>query len=171
MKPKNRGWFNDRYEHALAGAGYKPRNKTKQKINPEVALQKTPARGKDKEDEKNDDRFWLDKEAKIYIPSTDDTDKEISDKRFEQRIKNAQEEFSEKFGGTTTFLGKGTYISDAGDFVKEDVAVMQVNMTEESWNKQKNNIYEWLEKKQEKWGQESVSFEFEGDLTFIEEDD
>ncbi len=34
MKRKNKkGWFNDRYEHKLAGMGYSPRAKSKTKLN------------------------------------------------------------------------------------------------------------------------------------------
>lgn len=170
MSSKNKGWFGESLRHRLASLGYKTTVPDSPEKRKDIVFQKKDmtSKGKSKDDEEDDDRFWLEREAKIYIPSTDDTKRQISDERFEKRIKEAQQEFTKEFGGSTTFLGEGTYISDAGDFVKEDIAVMQVNMSKDDWNQEKENIYEWLEEKQKEWGQESLSFELEGNLTFIE---
>lgn len=161
---KPQGWPNESARHALASKGIKtsPDGKI---LNPSKGhrFKKEPMIPEDQNFE-----FWLDTEAQIYVPSTTDVGEPISDEEFRERIRNVQDEFTQKFEGTTTFLGEGTYISDDNEFIEEDVAIVEVHMTEEDWEDNKRKILRWLEDKQDEWEQESISFELEGNLTFIE---
>lgn len=172
-----KGWFNERERHRLSAYGIKTTKDDRKQIKPNDGFKRikvSKAKGKENDDGDDDDddgdgRFWLEKNASIYIPSTVDENKPISDEEFQKRIENVQKEFTKMFGGITTFLGNGTYVSeDTGNFIKEDVAVVEVFMDEDKWEKMKDDIYDWLEEKQKEWRQDSIGFEFKGNMTFIE---
>lgn len=136
--------------------------------NPSGEYQKPRPIKKPQEKKENEKRFWLEEEATIYVPSTRNGDEKISKKEFEKRIKNTQEEFTKRFGGTTTFKGYGTYVDNEGEVIEEKVAVVEFHMSKGDWEDNKEDIYKWLDKKQEEWGQESVAFEYEDNMTFVE---
>lgn len=115
----------------------------------------------------DNDRFWLKNQIKIYVPSTNANDEKISEEAFRRRIRNTQREFTDRFGGSTTVEGVGTWMND-NTMVREDVAVVSIHMTPEDWEEKKEMIFEWVKKKQEKWGQDAVSLEHENNLTFVE---
>lgn len=161
---KGKGWHGDIPQHRLAGRGIKTVHEGKKPPKTDGNTQKIKKVAKGRAD----DRFWLGREIEIYVPSTQDVDEDLTDEEFRQRIKNVQQEFSEEFGGTTTFLGDGTYVDqETGDLIEEHVAVVEVHMSDEDWQDKKEDIFEWLEKKKEQWEQQAISFEFEGDLTFV----
>jgi len=106
------------------------------------------------------------KEISIYVPSTDNLNEPITEGEFKDRIKETQMAMTKHFGGTTMH-GIGTYLSEGGSYVKEDVAVVDVKMTYEKWLKHKDDVYAWLRKKSKEWGQEAIAFEYGAEMQFI----
>jgi hypothetical protein len=97
----------------------------------------------------------------IYVPSTRDVDKKISNKAFSKRVKETQRFLSNKFGGSTTDWRVGTYKARKGNIVKEDVAIVENYSDFEDWKKKDQDVRNFLKKKRKSWKQESLSFEFE----------
>ena len=97
----------------------------------------------------------------VYVPSTQDVDKKISKGKFNKRIADVQEFLTKKFGGTTTSTEVGTYQAQSGNIVKEKVAKVENFSDFTDWKKQDEDVMKFVEKMAKKWGQESLSFEFE----------
>lgn len=113
-------------------------------------------------------RKWLDTRLVVYVPSTY-YDKKISDREFNERIKETANYLTRLFKGTTRFRARGTYEGDKTKVVEERVSTIESYATKESWEKHRGEFYDWLHKKRVEWGQESLAFEKETDMTFIEE--
>lgn len=97
----------------------------------------------------------------IYVPSTQDVDKKISKKKFSDRVQQVQKFMSREFGGTTTDRRVGTYMAKSGKVVKEDVAIVENYSDFKDWEKKDEIIRNFIKRLGKKWGQESISFEFE----------
>lgn len=97
----------------------------------------------------------------IYVPSTRDVDKKISNKAFNRRVQETQKFLSDKFGGSTTDRRVGTYVSRKGKLVREDVAIVENYSDFNDWKRKDQNVRSFLKKKKKDWKQESLSFEFE----------
>lgn len=109
----------------------------------------------------------------IYVPSTIDGVKPITTKEFAKRVSRTQRFLNKLFGGTTRVRAQGSYVMRGGKLVKENVAVVESFTTPKSWLKEDKRVLGWVMNKKKKWGQESVSFEYESprtpasSLTFI----
>lgn len=113
-------------------------------------------------------REWLDTRLVVYVPSTYHN-KKISDKEFDARIKETADYITRLFKGTTRFRAKGTYASGKNNgVVEEQVSTIESYATKESWEEHQKEFYDWLHDKRIEWGQESIAFEKETDMTFIE---
>ena len=113
--------------------------------------------------------FHLPIEMAIYVPSTSDVDKAISDSEMKKRVTEVSTYLSNIFGGYTSQETIGGYVDSKGNLVNEDVVrVVSFGATEKfEKNKAKilNKIAEWCSK----WSQEAIGFEVEGDLYYIPE--
>lgn len=103
----------------------------------------------------------------VVIPSTKQADEKIAPSAFAKRVKDTKEFFTKKFGGTTTERAIGTYTDKNGRVIGEDVSVVEVFTNEETWDREDEAVKKWLQSKKKAWGQESLGFEYEGDLIFI----
>lgn len=97
----------------------------------------------------------------IYVPSTQDVDKKITKKQFRQRVADVQGFLTREFGGTTTDNEVGTYQAKSGKIVTEKVAKVENFSDFQDWKTKDEKIREYIAKMAKKWGQESISFEFE----------
>jgi hypothetical protein len=114
--------------------------------------------------------FELPLELVVYVPSTTTADKKISDEEFESRIDYVETYLSDLFGGYSATEVEGGYVSDEKGLIQEDVmkvtAFGQVDNFEDKFNQLLHQVKIWCEE----WGQESIGFEFEGDLFYINKD-
>jgi hypothetical protein len=114
--------------------------------------------------------FELPLELVVYVPSTTTADKKISDKEFDSRIDYVETYLSDLFGGYSATEVEGGYVSDEKGLIQEDVmkvtAFGQVDNFEDKFNQLLHQVKIWCEE----WGQESIGFEFEGDLFYINKD-
>lgn len=105
----------------------------------------------------------------IIVPSTKDLSKPISEKEMQQRVQNVRNFLTQTFGGGTTRIkGVGSYTSKGGKVVDENVVVIESFADAPDWNRMKATVAEFLQQKARDWGQETVGYEFEGDLFLVE---
>lgn len=102
----------------------------------------------------------------IFVPSTFDVDKPVTNEMFQRRVKVTSSFLSDLFGGTTKISGTGAYHSKKG-LVTEKVAEVEVFTDPSSYELKKNKLHKWLMDKKKDWGQESIAVEYEEDMYWI----
>jgi len=112
--------------------------------------------------------FHLPVRTAVIVPSTTNKDEKISRADFQDRINETREFLSKTNGGYTSVRGTGGYVANDGKLVKEDVAVVESFATKEAFEKNKKAVESYLKRKGREWGQESVGYEFEDDLFYID---
>jgi hypothetical protein len=99
----------------------------------------------------------------ITIPSTQDIDQDIGKKEMKERLKEAKKWMIDRFMGDTTILGKGDYNTD-GKLIEEDVGIINVSTTPESYEGHKAELAKFIKDKREEYGQKQMAFNIENDL-------
>lgn len=105
-------------------------------------------------------------ECVVYVPSTL-FDKRIPKREFQRRIKKTAEELVSMFGGCRETIVKGRYMDRRGEIIEEEVAVLTGYGQGDRYLDKREQFLEWLLAKKKEWQQESIGFEFEGDLWYI----
>jgi len=112
--------------------------------------------------------FELPIEMAVYVPSTESANRTISKREFQARVDEVQEFVAKTFGGFSASEVEGGYVSDEKGLIQEDVvkvtAFSQIQDFENKFDILVEKIRFWADK----WGQESIGFEFEGDLFYID---
>lgn len=112
--------------------------------------------------------FELPMEMAVYVPSTDKANIIISKRDYASRIEEVETFLSDLFGGYSAVSVDGGYISNDKGLIQEDVTrVATFGSTENfesKFTKLINKVVDWCNK----WGQESMGFEFEGDMFYID---
>jgi hypothetical protein len=112
--------------------------------------------------------FELPMEMAVYVPSTDKANIIISKRDYASRIEEVERYLSDLFGGYSAVSVDGGYVSDDKGLIQEDVTrVATFGSTENfesKFTKLINKVVDWCNK----WGQESMGFEFEGDMFYID---
>jgi hypothetical protein len=106
-------------------------------------------------------------ETAIVVPSTEAENKPISKPKFQKRVDNTRKELSDMFGGFTSVSALGGYVGEKEELVKEKVNVVTAFASEESYEKNKENFINYVNKKKEEWEQEAVSIMIENDLIMM----
>ena len=114
-----------------------------------------------------DKAFHLPIEMAIYVPSTTDVDKVISDSEMEKRVLEVSTYLSKIFGGYTSQETIGGYVDSKGQLVNEDVVRVVSFGTNEKFLENKSKILKKIASWCTKWNQEAIGFEVEGDLYYI----
>jgi len=107
-------------------------------------------------------------EIKVYVPSTD-LDQPVSETEFQSRIDETQEKLSELFGGFTTTVGDGGYLSQEEGLISEPVMIVTTWANPEEYLGKLAELEDFLQQKQQDWGQEVIGFEFENDFFMFPE--
>jgi hypothetical protein len=113
--------------------------------------------------------FYLPIENVIYVPSTYGVKKQrvISDKEMEKRVNETRTYLSKKFGGYTSVEATGGFVLKNNKLVKERVVKVTSFSTKREFNKDEPELINQVGRWGNKWGQESISYENEGDLFII----
>jgi hypothetical protein len=106
-------------------------------------------------------------ECVVYVPSTTGVDERISDEEFRARRDETARMLVSLFGGCRESIVNGRYVDDAGEVVLEEVAAVTGFGEAEDYSSKRQQFLDWLLAKKQEWGQESIGFEFEGDLWYI----
>jgi hypothetical protein len=113
--------------------------------------------------------FDLPLEMAVYVPSTEKANQIISKREFAKRIEDVQVYLSQLFGGFSSVDVEGGYESSEKGLIQEDVTKVVAfgnrDGFEDKFNRLMNKIVDWCKA----WSQESIGFEFEGDLFYISE--
>ncbi len=118
----------------------------------------------------------LQMETAVYVPNTiyhKETDKyeEISNKEYNERIKETRTDLSNFFGGYTSVEAIGGWIDDQKKLIEDDIVKVTSFSTKKRYLKNRDKLQKWIENKVNKWKQRAISFEFEGDLYFVKTED
>jgi len=112
--------------------------------------------------------FHLPIEQEIFVPSTVKASKLIRQKAYEKRINTVRNYLGNLFGGFTSVSGTGGYYSsDKNMVIKEPATVVTSFAQEEDFPKKQKKLFRQLGKWRRSWGQESMGYEFEGDLYYL----
>jgi len=114
--------------------------------------------------------FTLELEMAVYVPSTTVADQIISKTLFQKRIQEVEKYLSKLFGGYSSNSVEGGYVSKEKGLIKEDVSKVTAFGTEDAIKKNFKPLMRQISKWCEEWGQESMGFEFEGDLYYVSKD-
>ena len=113
--------------------------------------------------------FHLPVEMAVYVPSTSDVDKVITDSEMKERVVEVSKYLSSVFGGYTSQETIGGYVDSKGKLVNEDVVRVVSFGTLEDFEENQNKILKKIADWCKKWSQEAIGFEVEGDLYYIPE--
>lgn len=105
-------------------------------------------------------------ECVVYIPSTQG-DRVIDAREFRARRDQAAEMLSSLFGGCRESMATGRYKAKDGSIVSEEVAVLTGFGDADDYERKRQEFLSWLIDKRDEWGQETLGFEFEGDLWYL----
>lgn len=110
--------------------------------------------------------FHLPIETAIYVPSTNKNQQQISKKAFSNRIDGVRKYLSGKYGGYTSIEGLGGY-KLGKKIIKEPVVKVTAFSTSMDYKKNKGKIIKKIGEWRKKWGQDSIGYEYEGDLYYF----
>ncbi|MBI5300967.1 MAG: hypothetical protein HY868_02430 [Chloroflexi bacterium] len=105
-------------------------------------------------------------ECVVYVPSTL-FDKRIPKRVFQKRIRKTADELVRLFGGCRETMVRGHYMDRRGEIIEEDIAVLTGYGKGDHYLDKREQFLAWLLAKKKEWQQESIGFEFEGDLWYI----
>lgn len=114
--------------------------------------------------------FELPLETAVLVPSTKGANEVINKAEFQRRVYEVEKYLSQLFGGYTAVSTDGGYVSSEKGLIEEDVtkvtAFAQKLDFENNFGRLMSRIKSWCRQ----WSQESMGFEFEGDLFYIGKD-
>lgn len=113
--------------------------------------------------------FHLPLELAVYVPSTQDVDKVISESELKERVDEVSEYLARLFGGFTKSDKVGGFMASNSELVTEDVVPVVSFATKDAFEANKNKLVMKLSEWAKRWGQEAIGFEFEGDLYYVPE--
>lgn len=114
--------------------------------------------------------FHLPVRTAIIVPSTSDTDKKISNTAFQKRVNQTRKFLADTNGGFTSVRSVGGFTDKNGKLVKEDVVVVESFTTKKDFVANRPKVRKFLVKKGKEWKQESMGYEYEDDLYYVDTD-
>ena len=138
-------------------------------LNPSRLTKIEFAKGGEVDLPKANKMFHLPLELAVYVPSTQDVDKVISESELKERVNEVSEYLARLFGGFTKSDKIGGFMSSKSELVTEDVVPVVSFATQSDFNANKNKLVNKLSDWAKRWGQEAIGFEFEGDLYYVPE--
>jgi len=109
-------------------------------------------------------------EQVVYVPSTSQSQKQISPQEMARRVSEVKKFLSEKYGGFTSVKGEGGYAMMKGKsekIIQEGVVKVTSFSTKNKYKTNKTKLLNKLRTWGKKWGQESMGLETEGDLKYV----
>ena len=116
------------------------------------------------------ENFELPIELAVYVPSTEKANQIVSKRDYASRIDEVRSYLANLFGGYSSEGIDGGYVSDEKGLIQEDVTKVTAFATKENFEQKLESLVTQIKKWCGQWGQESIGFEFEGDLFYISKD-
>jgi hypothetical protein len=126
---------------------------------PQVTEAKSPSNALEGE-------FHLDNVVKIYIPSTNGNQL-INKEEHDAWVDKSMTKFSKMFGGATAVDGKGAWVDDNDNLIKEDVTIVY-SFAQNLNNSSIDQVVEYAKEIKDTLHQTSVSVEVNGKMYFVE---
>lgn len=99
--------------------------------------------------------------AVVYVPSTTDQNKPISNSEFEKRVERVSRKIAKTFGGNTLQrMSFGSEVRD-GRLIAEKVARIEFFTDNATYNKRDTSIGKLLHNLARQWGQWGISYEYQ----------
>jgi len=114
--------------------------------------------------------FELPVEMAIYVPSTEKANQVISKRDYLNRIDDVRSFLATTFGGYSSDSIDGGYVSDEKGLIQEDVTKVTAFSTKEKLEDKVQSLIAQIRIWCKEWGQESIGFEFEGDMFYVDKD-
>ena len=114
--------------------------------------------------------FELPVEMAIYVPSTEKANQVISKRDYLNRIDDVRSFLATTFGGYSSDSIDGGYVSDEKGLIQEDVTKVTAFSTKENLENKIQSLIAQIRTWCNEWGQESIGFEFEGDMFYVDKD-
>jgi hypothetical protein len=114
--------------------------------------------------------FELPVEMAIYVPSTEKANQVISKRDYLKRIDDVRSFLATTFGGYSSDSIDGGYVSDEKGLIQEDVTKVTAFSTKEKLEDKVQSLIAQIRIWCKEWGQESIGFEFEGDMFYVDKD-
>ena len=118
---------------------------------------------------KSNKMFHLPLELVVYVPSTKDVNKTISKQEMKERVDEVKNYLGVAFGGYSSIKIEGGYVANNGELVSENITKVVSFASKDDYEKNKNELVNQMTNWSQKWGQEAIGFEFEGDLYYVPE--
>jgi hypothetical protein len=123
----------------------------------------------DEAKEKLNASFVLPIEIAVYVPSTKGADEIIDQNEFRNRILETEKYVSDLFGGYSKVDIDGGYVSETKGLIKEDVGkVIAFSQDKDFLSNKLPRLIKRITMWCDEWTQESIGFELEGDLFYID---
>lgn len=104
----------------------------------------------------------------IFVVNRDKNGKKIPDKEFLKRVKETGDMFLRLFGGyTNDEINEGRFKSKKMGVMKEKVARIICYADPKDFKANRKELEKWILIKKKEWNQESIAYEFEGDLFYL----
>jgi hypothetical protein len=113
--------------------------------------------------------FHLPIELTVYVPSTKDVDKVISKSEMNERVNEVKNYLGKTFGGFSASDVQGGFVASDGNIVNEDIIKVVSFAQKEDYEKNKEELVKKVTEWAEKWSQEAIGLEYEGDLYYVPE--
>jgi hypothetical protein len=112
--------------------------------------------------------FHLPIEQEIFVPSTTLGQKILKPNVFQRRINVVEKYLGKSFGGFTAVKGLGGYYSgDEKRVIREPVAIVTSFAQTKSFPQKQKRLMQQIRRWRRAWHQESMGYEFEGDLYYL----
>jgi len=106
----------------------------------------------------------LNHKVAIYVPSTVKVDKKVSNRK---QVDATLTRLSQLFGGATSTKAQGSWVTETGKLVKEQITVVYAYCTEDLLQAHINDVTGYCEALKAEMEQEAISLEVDNQLYFI----
>lgn len=96
----------------------------------------------------------------IYVPNTIGS-KIMNDEYHAKRAYGVATFLSNRFKGTTSIQGRGTWLPETGPLTKDKVFIVTSFCSRTRWERHKNELIDYLTKKKRDWKQKSIAFVYD----------
>lgn len=113
---------------------------------------------------------YLPIEQAVIVPSTSGAknQRKVSNAVFKKRVNNVRRFMSKRYGGFTDVQETGGFTLKNGTLVREKIVKVTSFSTKANDKKHKKELMNQIHNWRNKWKQESVGYEREGDLYIVE---
>jgi hypothetical protein len=109
-------------------------------------------------------------EQVVYVPSTNKEQKPVPSQEVAKRVAEVKRFLSAKYGGFTSVKSEGGYAMENkghDKIVQEGIIKVTSFATRQAYHQNKPKLISQLRRWGDKWGQESMGLEVEGDLEYV----